>query len=240
MSIFKQSYRELNDLNIILFTTGERAENKRIKRERRFWNKIAKNYDDWIKNDFFDQYTEIRKKFISYIQKDDFILEIATGTGDIAFNLSDKCKKIIGIDISPNMIEIANKKRLKMEIKNILFQVEDAYRLPFPNSYFDKVICCNGLQTMKNPLKAIIEGKRVLKANGEFLSITYCYGESGLLEQLKLFKWVLKYGLPGYWSNFKCSALKKYFNNAGLGLIECDNVWSKPVIMFLRYKKINK
>lgn len=214
------------------------VDDKRKQSERKFWSKVAKRYDQWIESAFRDQYDVFRAKISSCIQKDDVVLEIGTGTGDIAVHIAPKAKKVVGIDISPEMIAIARMKNSELNLKNLMFQVEDAYRLPFVESSFTKVTCCNSLQTMKEPFKAIREGKRVLKEKGEFTSITYCFGDSGLLERLKLIKWIILCGKPKYWHNFTSNKLIAYFKKAGFEIIEKEVIWEKPVVLFLRCSKI--
>jgi len=179
-----------------------------------------------------------RAKISSYIQPDDAVLEVGTGTGDIAFHIAPIARKVVGIDISPEMITVASRKCSELNLKNLTFQVEDAYRLPFAESYFTKVVSCNSLQTMKEPFKAIIEGKRVLKEGGEFICITYCFGDSGFLEQLKLIKWIILYGKPKYWLNFTSNGLIACFEKAGFEIIRKEVVWKKPVALFLRCRKV--
>ena len=213
-------------------------EDKRIEGEQRFWNKVAGKYDNWIKNAFEEQYKVYRQKISSYIQQDDVVLEIGTGTGDIAFNIAPNCRKVVGIDITPGMIDVARRKNEELNLDNIKFSVEDAYDLTFHNESFTKVISCNSLQVMKEPEKAIMEGKRVLVTGGEFISITYCYGDSGFFEQLKLIKWILLYGIPEFWLNFKTENLIQLFKNAGFEIIEKEIIWEKPVVLFLRCMKV--
>ncbi len=204
----------------------------------KFWSKVAKVYDQWIESAFRDQYDVFRAKISSYIQQDDIVLEVGTGTGDIALRVAPKAKKVVGIDISPEMIAIASRKISELNLKNLAFQVEDAYKLPFAEFTFTKVMSCNSLQTMKEPFKAIIEGKRVLKEGGEFISITYCFGDSGFLEQLKLMKWIILYGKPKYWLNFTTNGLAACFEKAGFEIIEKEVVWEKPTVLFLRCRKV--
>ncbi|MFZ3166958.1 MAG: methyltransferase domain-containing protein [Candidatus Methanoperedens sp.] len=213
-------------------------DDKRKQGERIFWSKIAKIYDRWIESAFRDQYDVFRAKISSYIQPGDAVLEVGTGTGDIAFHIAPIARKVVGIDISPEMITVASRKCSELNLKNLTFQVEDAYRLPFAESYFTKVVSCNSLQTMKEPFKAIIEGKRVLKEGGEFICITYCFGDSGFLEQLKLIKWIILYGKPKYWLNFTSNGLIACFEKAGFEIIRKEVVWKKPVALFLRCRKV--
>jgi ubiquinone/menaquinone biosynthesis C-methylase UbiE len=213
------------------------SDEKRITKERKFWGSIADRYDDWINRAFSEQYKVYRPELIRQIEASDRILEIGTGTGDIAFTIGPHSQELIGIDISPEMITVAKRKLAGKKSHNITFQVEDAYNLPFQDAYFDKVVCCNALQTMKEPWKAIQEGKRVLKKNGEFISITYCYGSSSFIEILKLLKWVIIYGQPGYWKNFKCEKIAEFFKQAGMDIIESKRIWHRPAVLFLKCEK---
>jgi ubiquinone/menaquinone biosynthesis C-methylase UbiE len=213
------------------------SDSKRIAGERRFWNKVAREYDNWIANAFPDQYIVNKAKLLSVIQPEDTILEIGCGAGDMAFHLSPNCKKIMATDLSPDMISVAKRRLSKSEHDNLTFQVEDSYNLSFSDNSYDKVICINALQVMKEPNRAVGEGFRVLKDGGDFLSITYLFGESGIVEYFKLTKWVIRYGKPKYWHNFKRGKLVKIFQDAGF-IIEYDEIiWKKPKVLFLGCKK---
>jgi len=225
--------------SLLLSIRGQKnPDDKRRKGERQFWGSVAENYDEWRESAFKDLYKVFRAKITDYLQAEDFALEIGTGTGDIAFDAARKCEKVVGIDISSEMIAIANKKRSESNLENLSFQVEDAYKLPFNERSFSKVIACNSLQTMKDPAKAIREGRRVLKERGEFISVTYCFGDSGLIEQIKLIKWVILFGKPRYWQNFRSSNLISHFEDAGLEILENEIIWVRPYVLFLRCRKM--
>lgn len=222
-------------MKVIIFSGDE----SRKIGERKFWNKTAPKYDNWVESAFSGQYHSIKSKLSSYIQPGDTILDLGTGTGEIAFHISKNCKKCIciGTDISSEMIAVAQSKIKERGQNNLTFQAEDAYNLSFPDATFDKIVCVNALQTMKDPINAIKECYRVLKPGGEFLSFTYCFGDSSLWEQLKLAKWVILYGTPRYWTNFTRKDLANKFKNVGFMILESEDVWQKPVILFLRCKK---
>jgi ubiquinone/menaquinone biosynthesis C-methylase UbiE len=235
---------EIQNLSAVIFAnqisqiqSTNKIDSNRISREQKFWRKNAKKYDAWIHRAFLDQYNVIESRLISCINLNDTVLDLGTGTGNIALHLAKRCKKIIGIDLVPEMIQIAHEKRLNSDINNVIFQSEDAYNLSFSESTFDKVVCVNALQTMKEPIKAVLEGKRVLKPGGEFISITYCYGDSSIFEQLKLLKWVFIYGIPRYWINFTHKGLASLFKKGGFEILEEEEVWKKPCIHLIRCKK---
>ncbi|MBP2029097.1 ubiquinone/menaquinone biosynthesis C-methylase UbiE [Methanohalophilus levihalophilus] len=210
---------------------------RRRKRERRFWTKVSSGYDEWINRDFADQYETFKPRVASAVLPEDEILEVGTGTGEIAIHLAPKCRSVNAVDISPEMIAIANSKKMESGTENIEFKVEDAYSLSFDDCSFTKVIAVNSLQTMKQPSEAMLEGYRVLRNSGEFISITYCYGDTGLFERLKLMKWAFQYGIPGYWNNFRKKDLVSKFKEAGFEILETEWVWKHPRVLFLRCRK---
>ena len=78
-----------------------------------------------------------------------------------------------------------------------------------------------------------------MKAGGEFITITYCYADAGFGEKVKLIKWVLLYGLPKYWHNFRCRDISDLFKQADLEILEEELVWRKPAVHFIRARKGN-
>lgn len=213
------------------------VDDKRKRDEVRFWSKVAPQYDDWISAAFMEQYKAFKAGMTGLVNEEDMVLDIATGTGNIALHIAPRVSAIVGIDISEDMIAVAEGKLEASGLENVTFLVEDAYNLPFADGSFDKVVCVNGLQTMVEPLQAIKEGTRVLRDGGEFISVTYAYGDSGPIEYLKLSRWVIKYGKPKYWSNFKTKDLRGLFEEAGLEIVESKRIWDKPVVEMVRARK---
>ncbi len=130
-------------------------------------------YDEWAK--VYDTEptpaTEAeRGDFIKFVspKNTDVILEIGCGTGRLTIPLSKKCKKIIGIDFSDQMLATAKKKSLGCP--NVEFRKLDARRkLPFNNVSFDKVICPLVINHIKNLDPIFEEIHRVLRHGGLFV-----------------------------------------------------------------------
>ncbi len=213
------------------------SDERRKRDEARFWSKVAPQYDDWVDAAFMDQYVAFRSAMRGLVEPSDLVLDIATGTGNIALHIAPRVAAVVGIDNSREMIEVAEAKLEETTINNLVFLVEDAYDLPFDDGLFDKVVCVNALQTMAEPLRAIEEGARVLRDGGEFISVTYAFGDSGPIEYLKLSRWIIKYGKPKYWSNFKTKDLRGLFEEAGLQVVGSKRVWDRPVVEMVRARK---
>ena len=97
-------------------------------------------------------------------------LDLATGTGDIAFALAARGARVVGLDITQRMIELARAKRDRGLVR---FLVGDMLALPFPSACFDIVTTGYGLRNVPNLTTAIDEIGRVLAPGGQLLSLDF-------------------------------------------------------------------
>ncbi len=99
----------------------------------------------------------------------DDILDIATGTGDLAILLARKLDPltVIGVDLSEGMIEIGRKKVLAEGLDDIVtLGIGDCLQLPFPDASFDCITCAYGVRNFQNLLAGYREMHRVLRPGG--------------------------------------------------------------------------
>jgi demethylmenaquinone methyltransferase/2-methoxy-6-polyprenyl-1,4-benzoquinol methylase len=102
----------------------------------------------------------------------DRTLDLATGTGDIAFALAARGARVVGLDLTPRMIELARAKALSGG-STATFLVGDMLALPFPSGSFDIVTTGYGLRNVPDLEAAIDEVGRVLKSGGQALSLDF-------------------------------------------------------------------
>ena len=112
-----------------------------------------------------------RRKTINLIAQKNptFILDVATGTGDLAFAAEKKIniEKIIGLDISKGMLEVGREKIKKKSLQGKLEFIQgDSENLPFKNDFFDAVMVSFGVRNFEDLNKGLKEIKRVLKPGG--------------------------------------------------------------------------
>lgn len=111
-----------------------------------------------------------RRKFVSLLSehKPLKVLDVATGTGDLAIAISKlHPEQINGIDISEGMLEIAkNKITGKNSCSMIRFSTGDAENIPFSDDTFDAVTVAFGVRNYENLQKGLSEMRRVLKPGG--------------------------------------------------------------------------
>lgn len=119
-----------------------------------------------------------RKKAIKLLAKDEpkLILDIATGTADLAIMAAKTIKpeKIIGLDISANMLNFGREKIKKVKLDHII-QLEqgDSENLPYEEASFDAVMAAFGVRNFENLEKGLSEMVRVLKPGGTFVVLEF-------------------------------------------------------------------
>jgi demethylmenaquinone methyltransferase/2-methoxy-6-polyprenyl-1,4-benzoquinol methylase len=97
------------------------------------------------------------------------IVDLATGTGDLALALQKKLPdaEVTGVDFLPEMLELAQRKGVRQTI------LADAMKLPFPDASFDCVTIAFGLRNMENWRGALAEMSRVLRRDGHLLVLEF-------------------------------------------------------------------
>jgi len=113
------------------------------------------------------------------------VLDLATGTGDIALALAARGARVVGLDITFRMIELARQKSVvarpvrggeaepSARQPGVSFLVGDMLALPFPSGSFDLVTTGYGLRNVPNLATTIEEIGRVLSPGGQLLSLDF-------------------------------------------------------------------
>ncbi len=136
---------------------------------KKMFNDIASSYDFNNMVISFGLHKLVKKKVVKSIDFSGNVLDLCTGTGDIAGLISNNYKcNVIGLDFSIEMLKIA-----KNRYAHIDFIEGDCTNLPFANESFDFVTISFGLRNIENYDKALDEIYRVLKPNGKFIHLDF-------------------------------------------------------------------
>jgi demethylmenaquinone methyltransferase / 2-methoxy-6-polyprenyl-1,4-benzoquinol methylase len=134
---------------------------------------ISENYDNLNRVISFGIDVKWRKKILKLVSQENpnQILDIATGTGDLAILMAKtNAQKIIGLDISAGMLEVGKQ---KISTKNLSNKIEmvlgDSENIPYPDNSFDAVTVAFGVRNFENLEKGLTEILRVLKPKGIFV-----------------------------------------------------------------------
>ncbi len=153
------------------------------------FNNISKTYD--FLNHFLSLGIDIiwRKKAINELKADNpqLILDVATGTGDFAFEALSilNPKKIVGVDISQGMLDIAQQKITKRRLGD-KFEIKlgDSEKLPFEANEFDAVTVAYGVRNFENLEVGLADINRVLKPGGKAVVLEFSKPKAFPIKQL--------------------------------------------------------
>lgn len=146
--------------------------NKKKQVEKMF-DTISTNYDGLNRVISFGIDVKWRKKVVSIVERTSpqQVLDIATGTGDLAINLAQTgASEIVGLDLSEGMLAVGRK---KIEQKNLSEKIKmvqgDSEALPFEENSFDAITVAFGVRNFEDLEKGLEEILRVLKPGGVFV-----------------------------------------------------------------------
>ena len=117
------------------------------------------------------------------------ILDIATGTGDLAIMMAKNTNaKITGLDLSAGMLDVGRKKVKEAGLDSRIEMVQgDSENLPFQDNSFDCITVSFGVRNFENLEKGLAEINRVLKPGGTFVILEFSYPTAFPMKQLYTF-----------------------------------------------------
>ncbi|HEY9178018.1 MAG TPA: bifunctional demethylmenaquinone methyltransferase/2-methoxy-6-polyprenyl-1,4-benzoquinol methylase UbiE, partial [Flavipsychrobacter sp.] len=162
------------------------------------FNNIAGKYD------FLNHFLSLgidkgwRKKAIAEIAKvqPKTILDVATGTGDLAIAASKlNPEKIVGIDIAAQMLDVGRQKLKEKGLSELIsMQVGDSEALPFADNSFDAITCAYGVRNFEHLEAGLKEMCRVLRPGGKLAILEFSHPKKFPVKQG--YQFYFKYILP--------------------------------------------
>ena len=167
------------------------------------FDRIAFRYDLMNRLLSFGIDVSWRKKIVKKLQplQPKLILDIATGTGDVALMLAPlNPTEIVGIDISEEMLEIGRRKISEKNLQSLIsLQQADSEDIPFANNKFDAITVAFGVRNFENLEQGLSEIYRVLKPGGCFVVLEFSKPKSFPFKQLYDFYFKNVCPLLGKW-----------------------------------------
>ena len=174
-------------------------------------------YDSWRdKSKYYNIITEITqhtiKENIYFVSNEKKVLDAGCGTGrNIPLLLDLGAKKVVGIDISEKLLNIAKQKfKGNKKVQLSLYNLEE--KLPFGNESFDVILCCKTLPHINNIKQILSEFKRILKKDGVMMLDFYSpYSFRRLFTKRKFLKYTR-------WDSI--ARVKKYMKKEKLKIVK--------------------
>ena len=177
------------------------------------YNRIA---EDWHKDHVADSWwIEATDKFISILKPGDLVLDVGCGAGTKAHYLTQNGLKVIGVDFSEKMIDIARR-----EVPGVKFQVMDMYDLSQLEKKFNGIFVQAALlHVPKTEVLKVLAGFTELLKPGGYLYVGVKEPWPGQKEEGILKENDYGYDYERFFSYFTLEEIKRYFTNLGMTVI---------------------
>ena len=154
----------------------------------RMFDAISGRYDFLNRSLSFGIDVYWRKKMVAKLKNDcpATILDIATGTADVAISLRKlNPNKIVGLDLSEKMLEVGREKIRKKNLSGLIQLVKgDSEQIHYPDNSFDAVTVAFGVRNFENLLRGLQEMHRVVKPGGKVVILEFSRPRSFPIKQL--------------------------------------------------------
>lgn len=202
--------------------------NQHAKYNNQFFGFWAWVYD--FEKYFFFPYRRKSAAFLG-LEPPKKILDVATGTGALAYELAKLGHDVIGIDLSPEMLNQA-KKKLTPKLK-LTFQLADGTKLLFKDNSFDATTISWGIHDMPYEIgiKVLEEMKRVTKKDGRILIVDYMEPKKHIVA--KFTHLLVSLYETKYYQSFIRKGMSTYIRQSKLKIIKEGNylgVWQLIVL----------
>jgi len=128
---------------------------------------------------------------INFSSEEIKFIDVAGGTGDIAFRIAKKAKslnkkyQIDVVDINQEMLDVGKERAVNFNLfSNLKFTCADGEQLPFENETFDFFTIAFGIRNFTNIDAGISEAKRVLKNGGKFICLEFSKVNNYFLQKI--------------------------------------------------------
>ncbi|SDW66709.1 Methyltransferase domain-containing protein [Marininema mesophilum] len=154
-------------------------------------------------------------------------LDVATGAGHTAFTLSSIANRVVGMDLTERMLQIAEEGARQRKLTNITWFQGDAEAIPFPDKLFDLVTCRIAAHHFPHPERAFFEFRRVLVPGGKCIFIdNYAPSEPGanlLINEVERLR------DPSHFYAWTKNEWQEYIAAGGLTSISLQHEWTNTV-----------
>jgi demethylmenaquinone methyltransferase/2-methoxy-6-polyprenyl-1,4-benzoquinol methylase len=145
---------------------------EKTRRVGQVFSSVARRYD--VMNDLMSggMHRLWKNRFVARVKPrgGENILDMAGGTGDVAFRMAGHGANVTVADINADMLQVGEERAKKRDLRNLSWKVENAETLSFSEASFDAYTIVFGIRNVTDIAAALLEAHRVLKRGGRF----YC------------------------------------------------------------------
>jgi ubiquinone/menaquinone biosynthesis C-methylase UbiE/DNA-binding transcriptional ArsR family regulator len=188
----------------------EEIRRKRLQRSQSYFESLAGDWERIRKSYFDDRVTSLAIEKL--LPRELTLADIGCGTGSLTFELARFARKVIGVDLSPEMLRRGRAVAKERDVRNVEFRQGDALELPVNSSSVDAAFCVMVLHFLPDPERTIAGLCRIVRPGGSVVLVD-------LVEHKQ--EW-MREQMTHQWLGFDRASIEKWFRKAGAESVDYD------------------
>jgi ubiquinone/menaquinone biosynthesis C-methylase UbiE len=188
----------------------EACRRRRTRRSRNYFESVAGDWERIRKSFFADRVASLAIEKL--LPRHLVLADIGCGTGSLTFELSRFAQKVIGIDLSKEMLRRAREIAREKEIRNVEFRRANALALPLDADSVDALFCVMVLHFLPDPERAIAEFRRVTRPGGSVIVVDLVQHRQEWMREQMAHRWL----------GFDRRSIEEWFRAAGVQCVDYD------------------
>ena len=210
--LFKSLHLRLGDMPEVKKdrTRLEQVRRRRLQRSQSYFESLAGDWERIRKSYFDDRVASLAIEKL--LPRDLTIADIGCGTGSLTFELARFARKVIGVDLSQEMLRRARAVAKERAARNVEFYQGDALELPLESDSVDAAFCVMVMHFLPDPERAIAGLCRIARPGGSVVLVD-------LVEHKQ--EW-MREQMAHQWLGFDRGSIEKWFCGAGAESVDYD------------------
>ena len=210
--LFESLHCRLGDIPEVKRDQGrlEEIRRRRLQRSQSYFESLAGDWEHIRKSYFDDRMTSLAIEKL--LPRDLTLADIGCGTGSLTLELARFARKVIGIDLSQEMLRRAKVVAKERDLHNVDFRQGDALNLPLAARSVDAAFCVMVLHFLPDPARAIAGLCRITRPGGSVILVDLVqHKQEWMREQM-----------AHHWLGFDRGSIEKWFDAAGAESVDYD------------------
>jgi SAM-dependent methyltransferase len=183
---------------------------RRLRRSRDYFETVAGDWERIRKSYFDDRVASMAIEKL--LPRNLTLADIGCGTGSLTLELARFAQKVIGIDLSKEMLRRAREAAKDKELRNVEYRLGDAVKLPLESRSVDAGFCVMVLHFMPEPQRAVAELCRITRGAGSVIIVDLVqHNQQWMREQM-----------AHHWLGFDRASIEGWFRDAGVTDIDYE------------------